>query len=114
MKGICIATAIFLFIVSAGYFGTGAVREYIDRESGLIVERTLSANTIDQLALLSEVRLLISAGNIDEANIRLSEATDTLVHILEDNCKLPECQEAFRNYKRKQIAPVPRDPATTR
>jgi hypothetical protein len=99
MKGIHIALVGLLFVVALGYLGAEVINKHIDRESGAIVERTLSDNTIHQLELLSEVKSLISAGETDQAIMKLSEAADTLVYILKNNCALPKCEEALRDHE---------------
>lgn len=100
MKVISVVVASFLIIVAIGYFGLGAIDEYIDRESGAVVEETLSDNTINQLKVLSEVQMLLKSGEVTQANAKLSESMDTLVYILQNNCNLLKCEEALRNYER--------------
>ena len=101
MKVISTLVAGPLFVAVIAYFGFGAINEHIDSKSGAIVEEVLSDNAISQLKLLSEVRLLLNAGEVSQANNKLSESVDTLVYILQKNCTLPKCEEALRNYERK-------------
>ncbi len=100
MKVISVVVASLLAIAAIGYLGLDAINEHIDRESGAIVEETLSDNTISQLKLLSEVQLLLRSGEITQANAKLSESTEALVYILQNNCDLPKCEEALRSYER--------------
>ena len=99
MKIIPVVLVSLLVIGAAGYLGLAAINDHIDRESGAIVEETLSDNTISQLKLLSEVQFLLKSGEIDQATAKLSESTETLVYILQNNCNLPKCEEALRNYE---------------
>ena len=101
MKVIWLVVVSFLVIAAIGYLGLGVINEYIDRESGAIVEETLSGNTISQLKLLSEAQLLLKSGEIAQANAKLSESAETLVYILQNNCSLPKCEEALRSYEHK-------------
>ena len=101
MKVILVVMAIFLAISAIGYLGLGAINEHIDRESGAVVEKTLSDNAISQLKLLSEVQSLLKSGEIKKAKAKISESTETLVYILQNNCDLPKCEEALRGYQRK-------------
>lgn len=100
MKGIYIALTACFVVPALGYYGFRAINEHVDRESGTIVERTLAANTINQLAVLSEVESLVAAGEVDLARQKLVEATDTLVYILKENCALEKCEEALSIYER--------------
>jgi len=84
-----------------GYFGLAAINEHIDRESGDIVEQTLSDNTISQLKHLSEVQSLINSGNISEASTKLSGRAETLMYILSTHCKLAKCKDALKTYETK-------------
>ncbi|WP_044618990.1 hypothetical protein [Gynuella sunshinyii] len=99
MKVISLVVASFLNIAAVGYFGLGAIDEYIDRKSGVVVEETLSDNTINHLKALSEVQMLLKSGEVTQANSKLSESVETLVYILQKNCNLPKCHEALRNYE---------------
>mgnify|MGYP003384326803 CR=1 FL=1 len=101
MKGIYVVVASLFFCGALGYFCFEAINKHIDQESGSIVEGTLSDNIIQQLNLLLEVQSLISADDIDQANIKLSEATKTMAYILEKNCSLAKCEEALRKYESK-------------
>lgn len=99
MKGRQIVLTGTLLLLVSGYFGFHVINEYIDRESGNIVERTLSDNTIQQLQLLTEIQSLIDSGNIERANDKLSEATETIIYILENNCALQKCKKVLRRHK---------------
>ena len=100
MKYISVALVSTLIVV-IGYFGLEEIDKHIDHKSGAIVERTLSDNTIGQLNLLSEVQSLIKAGELGKANTKLTEATETFVYILKNNCTLPKCEAALRNHESK-------------
>ena len=96
-----LVVASFLAIATAGYLGLGAINKCIDRESGAIVEKVLSDNTISQLKLPSEVQLLIKSGGITQAEAKFSVSTERLEYILRNNCSLPKCKETLRSYERK-------------
>ena len=101
MKGITILLAGILIIGVIGYFGLSAINEHIDRESGAVVEQTLSDNTIHQLMVLSEIQSEIEAGNIEQAREKLSESIGTLKYIIKNNCSLAKCEKALRQYETK-------------
>lgn len=85
MKGVTIFFAGILVLGVLSYFGLLAVNEHIDRESGAIVEQTLSDNTVNQLMVMSEIQSQIEAGNIQQASEKLAESINTL----KKNTRLP-------------------------
>lgn len=99
MKGISVVIVSCIVISMIGYFGLAAINEHIDRESGAIVEQTLSDNTISQLQHISEVQSLINSGNISEASAKLSERAEALRYILSTNCNLEKCKDALKTYE---------------
>lgn len=101
MKGIIVLSAGILIFSVIGYFGLSAVNEYIDSESGAVVEQALLDNTINQLMIFSEIEFQIEEGNIEKAKEKLAEAISTLKYILNNNCNLAKCQEALSNYEKK-------------
>jgi hypothetical protein len=88
-----------LLVVAIVYWISDQIHGYIDRKSGAIVEETLSDNTISQLSLLIDVQQLLKTGEVAQANLKLSESIETSIYILENNCSLPKCDKALRNYK---------------
>ena len=101
MKGVTIFFAGILVLGVLSYFGLLAVNEHIDRESGAIVEQTLSDNTVNQLMVMSEIQSQIEAGNIQQASEKLAESINTLKYILKNNCNLAKCEKALSDYERR-------------
>ncbi len=102
MKNITIVAAISFCAVVGGYFGVGVVNSHIDKKAGEIVEHTLSNNAITQLELLSEIQVLLRAGNINAANSKISEANETTKYILQYSCGRPKCMEAIKKHEKHQ------------
>lgn len=96
MKVGFIALAGTAAIISLAYLSLTVMDEHIDRKSAVVVERTLAANTIHQLHVLSEVESLVITGDINLAKEKLGQARGALIYILQQNCSLQECKEALR------------------
>lgn len=90
---------IFAVLSGLSYASYTSIGNYIDRESGVIVERTLAANTINQLKLLEDVQSLLADGKVTEANEKLASSAETLRYILNNNCSLQVCSDAIKSTK---------------
>ncbi|OOZ38040.1 hypothetical protein BOW53_16705 [Solemya pervernicosa gill symbiont] len=86
-------------IAMCAYLVLDAIQRHIDKQSGEIVERVLSDNTISQLKLVSEVQSQLAAGDLAAASKQLNEAADTYIYILKNNCKLEKCKQALKHHQ---------------
>lgn len=99
MKRIFIVISSLLFVAVLGYFAIEAVSRHIDRESGALVERSLSAYTVQQLQLLSEIEVLIQDGELNQAKKKISKSKETMVYILKNHCASQKCNEVVLQHE---------------